>query len=51
MNFDPREYWVGYYSELGLEIPDGVLGSHPQQIFGQSELLVVVEKILYKNKI
>lgn len=31
-------YWKEYYQRLGLEIPQGLLGSHPQQLLRQTNL-------------
>jgi hypothetical protein len=48
MRFDEREFWTKYFDELGLPIPDGVPGSHPQQILDQMELLNRTAEIQYR---
>jgi hypothetical protein len=32
-----ESYWDNYYKKLGLAVPHGVLGSHPQKLFLQKE--------------
>jgi hypothetical protein len=48
MRFDDREFWEGYFNDLNVPIPDGVLGSHPQQILDQKTLLYRVFEIRHK---
>ncbi|MDR2077591.1 MAG: hypothetical protein LBP39_01335 [Rickettsiales bacterium] len=49
MKFPAKEFWTEYYDELKLPIPEGVLGSHPQQILEQKELISKVVEIYCKK--
>lgn len=38
-------YWHNYYRELNQDIPQGLLGSHPQQLLKQRHLLTEITQI------
>lgn len=38
-------YWVSYYKQLKKTIPQGFLGSHPQQLLSQTERFKSIKKI------
>jgi hypothetical protein len=49
LRFDAKEFWTQYFGELGLPVPSDVLGSHPQQILEQRELLIKIIEIHSKK--